>query len=52
MDTRRLWYASLLTLSLFLFTVECATPFLNVFLDERSQKSLHAVLTNALDSNV
>ncbi|KAL3989298.1 Oligosaccharyltransferase subunit Ribophorin II family protein [Acanthocheilonema viteae] len=51
MSTTRIWYASLITLSLFLFVAECATPFLNVYLDERSQKSLHAVLTNALNSN-
>ncbi|EFO20200.2 hypothetical protein LOAG_08289 [Loa loa] len=51
MGTRRIWYASLINLSLFLFVVECGTPFLNVYLDEQSQKSLHAVLINALDSN-
>uniref|UniRef100_A0A915PS29 Dolichyl-diphosphooligosaccharide--protein glycosyltransferase subunit 2 n=1 Tax=Setaria digitata TaxID=48799 RepID=A0A915PS29_9BILA len=30
---------------------ECATPFLNIYLDEGSQKSLHSVLLSALDSN-
>uniref|UniRef100_A0A0R3RPL2 Dolichyl-diphosphooligosaccharide--protein glycosyltransferase subunit 2 n=1 Tax=Elaeophora elaphi TaxID=1147741 RepID=A0A0R3RPL2_9BILA len=51
MSTKQMWYASLINLSLFLFVAECATPFLNTYLDERSQKSLHDVLIKALDSD-
>ncbi|CAG9537011.1 unnamed protein product [Cercopithifilaria johnstoni] len=51
MYTARMWHTSLINLSLFFFVAQCTTPFLNIYLDERSQKSLHAVLINALDSN-
>ncbi|VDK69742.1 unnamed protein product [Litomosoides sigmodontis] len=51
MGTTWMLYILLVNLSLFLFAAECATPFLNVYLDERSQKSLHDVLFNALESN-
>lgn len=38
---------------LFLLSVaECATPFLNVYLDETSRTSLENVLRNALSSSV
>ncbi|KAM3729081.1 Dolichyl-diphosphooligosaccharide--protein glycosyltransferase subunit [Dirofilaria immitis] len=50
MSIERTLYVSFISLSLFLFVVDCATPFLNTYLDERSQKSLHTVLINALDS--
>ncbi|VIO88076.1 Uncharacterized protein BM_BM5031 [Brugia malayi] len=47
----RMWHVSFINLSLFVFAVDCAIPFLNAYLDERSQKSLHTVLISALDSN-
>uniref|UniRef100_A0A8R1TSE8 Dolichyl-diphosphooligosaccharide--protein glycosyltransferase subunit 2 n=2 Tax=Onchocerca TaxID=6281 RepID=A0A8R1TSE8_ONCVO len=51
MSRGRMWHALFINLTVFLLVVDCATPFLNTYLDERSQKSLQAVLINALDSN-